>query len=262
MTVLIGGALLAAFAVAQASEPAIDARDLEDVRSSARGAYILVYLALLGFFCTRVGYRAYDTLFGIIPFYGVIFASKIVWRFANLPHRYWDLDYSNLPANAPDILATTLIPTVPDSVTPPGNVQRRSAEDGKPRRTSHVLMVLLAFSVFILPAISIVATRNNWIAGLTGKLYTERETDRLTAAASRAGYDDGHATGFLLGRSAGRDAGKEEALTEMRDAVGTAEQRGCESVFDEFRTDRLMNFWDFYNRVPSAEYVTKDYCLR
>lgn len=48
----------------------------------------LTYLSWLG---TRVGYRWFDALFALIPFYNFYYLGKILWRNANLPHRYWNI---------------------------------------------------------------------------------------------------------------------------------------------------------------------------
>lgn len=53
------------------------------------GAAFLIFLAVLSFALTRVGYRWWDFVFSLIPVYGVIFLVKIAWRVANLPMRDW-----------------------------------------------------------------------------------------------------------------------------------------------------------------------------
>lgn len=47
-------------------------------------------VALLAYFCTRVGYRWFDVAFVLVPVYSVCFQAKILWRVAALPARYWE----------------------------------------------------------------------------------------------------------------------------------------------------------------------------
>lgn len=263
LALLIGGALLAAFAVVRAAEPITNTVDLENARSGARGAYLLVYLVGLGFFCSRVGYRWFDTFLGVIPFYGLFFASKIVWRFANLPHRYWEMGSSyastlSASSAAPALVTPTssdILSTAETMPDPPRQVKPR------PARSIRVVVIVLALASVGLPTLSIVAARNNWIAGITGTLYTERQVDRMTAAASREGYQDGHAIGYSLGRSAGHDEGKEEAITELRGTWQEAAQRGCENVFTNLSTDRVVSFYDWQSEADTADYQSRAGCI-
>jgi hypothetical protein len=49
-----------------------------------------VALALVALVCVRVGYRWFDSLFALVPVYGVFFQVKLLWRVAALPARYWE----------------------------------------------------------------------------------------------------------------------------------------------------------------------------
>ncbi len=53
------------------------------------GITLLVLLTFLGFMSTKVGYRWFDCLFALIPFYGIFFLFRITYRVANLPARDW-----------------------------------------------------------------------------------------------------------------------------------------------------------------------------
>jgi len=53
------------------------------------GISIVVILALLGFMAPKVGYRWFDCLFAVIPFYGIFFIFRISHRIACLPSRDW-----------------------------------------------------------------------------------------------------------------------------------------------------------------------------
>lgn len=53
------------------------------------GITLLVLLTFLGFMSTKVGYRWFDCLFALIPFYGFFFLFRIVYRVVNLPARDW-----------------------------------------------------------------------------------------------------------------------------------------------------------------------------
>jgi len=59
------------------------------VPDSEGGVTLLVLLTLLGFMSTKVGYRWFDCLFALIPFYGIFFLFRIAYRVANLPVRDW-----------------------------------------------------------------------------------------------------------------------------------------------------------------------------
>jgi hypothetical protein len=50
----------------------------------------LVALALVAWICGLVGYRWFDSLFALVPVYGVLFQVKLMWRVAALPARYWE----------------------------------------------------------------------------------------------------------------------------------------------------------------------------
>lgn len=46
-------------------------------------------IPLYGFFFTKVGYRWIDGLLTAIPFVSLWFTTKLFWRLAHLPYRYW-----------------------------------------------------------------------------------------------------------------------------------------------------------------------------
>jgi hypothetical protein len=92
----LGGTFALGYAVAKSVKPA-DYLTYEDYRqavnSNVAGARVLVVLALLlvfGFVCKRIGYRPRDTFLLVIPFAGMYFFFKFMWRWASLPKdRYW-----------------------------------------------------------------------------------------------------------------------------------------------------------------------------
>jgi hypothetical protein len=53
------------------------------------GMTVLVILGFLAFLAPKVGYRWFDCLFALIPFYGIFFIFKIAHRVAFLPGRDW-----------------------------------------------------------------------------------------------------------------------------------------------------------------------------
>jgi hypothetical protein len=53
------------------------------------GVTLLVILITLAFLAPKVGYRWFDCLFALIPFYGIFFIFKIAHRVAFLPGRDW-----------------------------------------------------------------------------------------------------------------------------------------------------------------------------
>ncbi len=55
------------------------------------GLGIIVFLAILGFLSTKAGYRWFDFLFAIIPFYGIFYIFRIAYRIAFLPNKDWAL---------------------------------------------------------------------------------------------------------------------------------------------------------------------------
>jgi hypothetical protein len=55
------------------------------------GLGIIVFLAILGFLSTKVGYRWFDFLFAIVPFYGIFYIFRIAYRIAFLPNKDWAL---------------------------------------------------------------------------------------------------------------------------------------------------------------------------
>lgn len=54
------------------------------------GITLLVLLTFLAFMSTKVGYRWFDCFFALIPFYGIFFIFRIVYRIAHLPARDWN----------------------------------------------------------------------------------------------------------------------------------------------------------------------------
>jgi predicted nucleic acid-binding Zn ribbon protein len=69
----------------------------EDTVSATGIGFTLVYLALL---TPQVGYRWWDALFLLIPFYGFFFFGRIAWRTANLPYVDWRPRGAPVPAAA------------------------------------------------------------------------------------------------------------------------------------------------------------------
>ncbi len=55
------------------------------------GLGIIVFLAILGFFSIKVGYRWFDCFFAAIPIYGIFFIFRIAYRIAFLPNKDWAL---------------------------------------------------------------------------------------------------------------------------------------------------------------------------
>ncbi len=53
------------------------------------GITLLVLLTFLGIMSTKVGYRWFDCLFALIPFYGIFYVFRIAYRVAYLPARDW-----------------------------------------------------------------------------------------------------------------------------------------------------------------------------
>jgi hypothetical protein len=54
------------------------------------GISILVFLAAIGFFAPKVGYRWFDCFLALIPFYGIFFIFRIAYRVAYLPNHDWN----------------------------------------------------------------------------------------------------------------------------------------------------------------------------
>ena len=57
--------------------------------SSLNGMGLIFTLGYYAFLCTKVGYRAQDCLFMLIPLYNVFFMFRISYRVAYLPNRDW-----------------------------------------------------------------------------------------------------------------------------------------------------------------------------
>ena len=53
------------------------------------GSGIIVFLGILGFLSTKVGYRWFDFLFAIIPIYGIFYIFRVAYRISYLPNRDW-----------------------------------------------------------------------------------------------------------------------------------------------------------------------------
>ena len=53
------------------------------------GVTLLVILTFLGILAPKVGYRWFDCLFALIPFYQFFFIFRIAHRLAYLPERDW-----------------------------------------------------------------------------------------------------------------------------------------------------------------------------
>lgn len=53
------------------------------------GVTVLVILASLAYLAPKVGYRWFDCLLALIPFYGIFFIFRIANRIAYLPNRDW-----------------------------------------------------------------------------------------------------------------------------------------------------------------------------
>ena len=51
----------------------------------------VIFLALLGTLARKVGYRWFDCLFVLIPFYGLIWLFRIAYRIAYLPQVDWNV---------------------------------------------------------------------------------------------------------------------------------------------------------------------------
>lgn len=82
--------------------------------NSIEGFARVVGLILIAVMCKQVGYRWFDTFFCLIPFYGVYFIGKIMWRGSVLPHRYWNLRGSSTIYEL-DLLKSS---SISDSVEP------------------------------------------------------------------------------------------------------------------------------------------------
>ncbi len=63
--------------------------DVEIDTTAVAGLSRILILSIIAYLSTQVGYRWFDTFFSLIPFYGVYYIGKILWRASVLPHRYW-----------------------------------------------------------------------------------------------------------------------------------------------------------------------------
>jgi len=58
-------------------------------QSTAQGAAVIAALIVLAVIASRVGYRKRDAFMALIPFYGIVFLFRTLWRCANLSAPYW-----------------------------------------------------------------------------------------------------------------------------------------------------------------------------
>ena len=63
----------------------------DSAQQTAGGLTYIAMFAYWGFLATKVGYRWWDFLFGIIPFYGAFWVFRIAYRIAFLPNCDWSL---------------------------------------------------------------------------------------------------------------------------------------------------------------------------
>ena len=59
------------------------------------GVGIIVFLGILGFLSSKVGYRWFDLFFAIIPIYGIFYIFRIAFRISFLPNTDWSERVSN-----------------------------------------------------------------------------------------------------------------------------------------------------------------------
>lgn len=82
--IVVGGYALAALASALVVISGADSTG-----NSGSGVALIAMGLYWGFLATKVGYRWFDFLFAVIPFYGIFWMFRIAHRIAYLPNSDW-----------------------------------------------------------------------------------------------------------------------------------------------------------------------------
>jgi hypothetical protein len=83
------GIVVGGYAIAMLASVLVVFSGADSSGDSGSGVALLAMGLYWGFLATKVGYRWFDFLFMIIPFYGIFWAFRIANRIAFLPNRDW-----------------------------------------------------------------------------------------------------------------------------------------------------------------------------
>jgi hypothetical protein len=92
----------------------------DEMSTNIDGISRIVVLSLMMYLSTKVGYRWFDGLLSAVPFYGVFYIGRTLWRASVLPHRYWKIREDDKPGehktdSAPSVpVSNPDIPTLRD----------------------------------------------------------------------------------------------------------------------------------------------------
>jgi hypothetical protein len=101
----------------------------DEISTNIDGISRIVVLSLMMYLSTKVGYRWFDGLLSAVPFYGVFYIGRTLWRASVLPHRYWTIRDEEIGFEPTQIINATRAEAL-NSNTLELNSNKRSLEEG------------------------------------------------------------------------------------------------------------------------------------